>query len=172
MLVRSSPALRERVPCAIKTVKKKANNRKRGQKETRRTKERRARGRYAHHRQVMGIRRVEADLTGLPSFFLSLREPAVTPVSPSRTVGFASTIGATSRRDRCGEGYIPAAKETGQMSVALGDACTRFAKLLINAHGETSRYLLSSFPLAPAHSRFCAPFRAHGDYTTAHVKAG
>jgi len=60
---------------------------------------------------------------------------------------------------------ISAAKETGQMSVALGDACTRLARLLINVHGEIS---LSLFLFRP----FLSSPRALFDYTTVRVKAG
>jgi len=49
------------------------------------------------------------------------------------------------------------------MSVALGDACTRLARLLINVHGEISLFLFLPFLSSP---------RALFDYPSAHVKAG
>jgi len=65
----------------------------------------------------------------------------------------------------------PTAKETGQMSGApRGDACTRFAKLLINAHDKT--FLFPILPLFLSLSlSFSASFRALRDHTAAHVKA-
>lgn len=77
--------------------------------------------------------------------------------SPTRVVrSFASTIGPCRLVRDC-----PTAKETEQMSVALrGSACTRLAKLLINAHGNLSFSLIPplSFSLPYVKVSWVGPF--------------